>query len=129
MISRTNVRSIACPVCEAPAGVSCYLRSKAAARVACHTERWQAYRAGLPVLLPSYLRPVIYRGSTGNWLCATSRDWRVCRNSFAGRTPLAAYLKWFMRRDAPNQRAILAARPNLAQHLDDSLRRYLQVTR
>ena len=128
MISRTDVRSVSCPACEVHPGQFCVGRGDNQ-RIGCHTERWQVYRAGLPILLPSHLRPVIYRGSMGNWLCATSRDWRVCRNSFAGRTPLAAYLKWFMRRDAPNQRAILAAHPNLAQHLDDSLRHYLQVTR
>jgi hypothetical protein len=127
VISRTDVRSVNCPACQARAGTPCKTR-KTMDRVSCHAERWEVYRATLPVLLPAHLRPVIYKHRHG-WGCTTSRDWRRCRTTCTSDTPMAAYLRWFAGRNMAARRQILAAHPHIAQHLDESLRHYLQVMR
>lgn len=127
MITRTDVRSVACAACVVPAGCPC-LTGQGRARTGCHAERWAAYRASLPVLLPTHLRPVIHKHRLG-WACTTQRDFRRYRTTYVSGSPMGAYLKWFMARNMNAKRQVVAAHPRVAQHLDESLRRYLEMTR
>lgn len=127
MISRTDVRSVSCPTCTAPAGDRCGGRG-GVLMASCHAERWEVYRATLPVLLPTHLRPVIHKHPYG-WACTTSRDWRRSRTTYVSGSPLGAYLKWFMARSTAAKRQIVAAQPHIAQHLDEGMRFYLEMPR
>jgi hypothetical protein len=127
VISRTNVRSISCPACDAPAGDRCR-GSGDSLRTSCHAERWEVYRATLPVLLHANLRPVIFKHPYG-WACTSTRDWRRCRTTYVSGSPMGAYLKWFMARSTAAKRQIVVAQPRVAQYLDEGMRRYLEMPR
>lgn len=123
MISRTDVRTVACPTCVVPAGCPC-LTGRSRARTSCHAERWQAYRATLPTLLPLHLRPTVYKHRHG-WACTTSRDYRRCRTSYVSDTPVNAYMRWFRMRNLKAQREIVDRLPTVLTHLTERERRYL----
>lgn len=75
MISRTDVRSVACPACFADVGEPCVNYGVQRTRAGCHTERWSNYRAvttAKPLLPPRNPKPHIYR-EHGMWKCRTNR--------------------------------------------------------
>lgn len=120
MISRTNVRSVMCPECSAPAGVSCYGPRRGNQRTACHAERWEAYHATLPpaqtrpaplvLSVPKQLRPILKRGQ-GGWTC---RSQQAGASWFWGRTPTIAYRFWLEARRTQVRERVLRLVPGAA---------------
>jgi hypothetical protein len=116
--TRSNVRRMRCPACDAPPGALCTTGrgapGRGATRISNHAERLEAYRAqhkpAVPVVkTPMFApKPRIYRTPQG-WVCRSSQA-----TAFVAATPSTAYCYWLHHRQPQVRARILRAVPKAA---------------